>query len=131
MQSAFKEQQWRVGLITAPAEEKDLVERLVVPGRVIVPSGSGAIVSSPVTGKAVPPEGRGFPKVGDKVEQGQVLALVEPSVTGADAVQLVVNQAQLRTLDADLAVKQLEIEQGSNRGIGSETGPGYSTADGD
>ena len=108
--SFLKEQQWRVGLITAPAENKELVERLVVPGRVIVPSGSGAIVSSPVTGKAVPPEGKGFPRVGDKVEQGQVLALVEPSVAGAEAVQLVANQAQLQTLDADLAVKQLEIE---------------------
>ena len=108
--SFLKEQQWRVGLITAPAENRDLVERLVAPGRVIVPSGSGAIVSSPVIGKAVPPAGKGFPRVGDKVEQGQILALVEPSVTGADAVQLVANQAQMQTLDADLAVKQLEIE---------------------
>ncbi|MEN6498109.1 MAG: efflux RND transporter periplasmic adaptor subunit [Thermoguttaceae bacterium] len=108
--SFLKEQQWRVGLITAPAENRELVERLVVPGRVIVPSGAGAIVSSPVTGKAVPPEGEGFPRVGDKVKQGQVLALVEPSVAGAEAVQLVTNQAQLQTLDADLAVKQLEIE---------------------
>jgi multidrug efflux pump subunit AcrA (membrane-fusion protein) len=108
--SFLKEQQWRVGLITAAAEKRELVERLVVPGRVIVPPGSGAIVSSPVTGKAVPPEGTGFPKVGNKVEKGQVLALVEPSVAGAEAVQLVANQAQLQTLDADLAVKQLEIE---------------------
>jgi multidrug efflux pump subunit AcrA (membrane-fusion protein) len=44
------------------------------------------------------------------VEQGQVLAQVEPSVAGAEAVQLVANQAQLQTLDADLAVKQLDIE---------------------
>ena len=108
--SFLKEQQWRVGLITAPAGNKDLVERLVAPGRVIVPSGAGAIVTSPVTGKAAPPNSKGFPKAGDKVKQGQVLALVEPSVAGAEAVQLVANQAQLQTLDADLAVKQLEIE---------------------
>lgn len=108
--SFLKEQQWRVGLTTAPAEPRDLVERLTVPGRVIVPAGAGAIVGSPVTGKAAPPEGKGFPRVGEKVEQGQVLAVVEPSVAGAEAVQLVANQAQLQTLDADLAVKQLEIE---------------------
>lgn len=108
--SFLKEQQWRIGLITAPADNRELVERLVVPGRVIVPSGSGAIVSSPVTGKAAPPDSHGFPRVGDKVEQGQVLALIEPSIAGAEAVQLVANQAQLQTLDADLAVKQLEIE---------------------
>jgi multidrug efflux pump subunit AcrA (membrane-fusion protein) len=108
--SFLKEQQWRVGLVTAPAEQRDLVERLVAPGRVIVPPGSGAIVGSPVTGKAVSPDSQGFPKVGDKVEQNQVLALIEPSVAGAEAVQLVANQAQLQTLDADLAVKQLDIE---------------------
>jgi cobalt-zinc-cadmium efflux system membrane fusion protein len=108
--SFLKEQQWRVGLITTVADERELVERLAVPGRVIVPQGSGAIVGSPIAGKAAPPDGEGFPKVGDKVEKGQVLAFVEPSVAGAEAVQLVANQAQLQTLDADLAVKQLEIE---------------------
>jgi membrane fusion protein, heavy metal efflux system len=108
--SFLKEQQWRVGLITTAAETHELVERLVVPGRVIVPQGSGAIVGSPLTGKATPPKDTGFPKVGDKVEKGQVLAFIEPSVAGAEAVQLVANQAQLQTLDADLAVKQLEIE---------------------
>jgi membrane fusion protein, heavy metal efflux system len=108
--SFLKEQQWRVGLITTAAEKHELVERLVVPGRVIVPQGSGAIVGSPITGKATPPADKGFPKVGDKVKKGQVLALIEPSVAGAEAVQLVANQAQLQTLDADLAVKQLEIE---------------------
>jgi cobalt-zinc-cadmium efflux system membrane fusion protein len=108
--SFLKEQQWRVGLVTTAAEKRELVERLAAPGRVIVPQGSGAIVGSPIPGKAAPPEGKGFPKVGDKVEKGQVLASIEPSVAGAEAVQLVANHAQLQTLDADLAVKQLEIE---------------------
>lgn len=108
--SFLKEQQWRVGLITAVAERRELVERLVVPGRVIVPQGSGAIVGTPITGKAATPDGKGFPRVGDKVQKGQVLAFIEPTVAGAEAVQLVANQAQLQTLDADLAVKQLEIE---------------------
>jgi multidrug efflux pump subunit AcrA (membrane-fusion protein) len=108
--SFLKEQQWRVGLVTSTAEKRELVERLVVPGRVIVPQGSGAIVGSPITGKAALPNDKGFPKVGDKVEKGQVLAFIEPSVAGAEAVQVVANNAQLQTLDADLAVKQLEIE---------------------
>jgi membrane fusion protein, heavy metal efflux system len=106
----LKEQQWRIGLITAAARQNELVERLVVPGRVVVPQGSGAIVGSPITGKAAQPSDKGFPKVGDKVEKGQVLAYLEPSVAGSEAVQLVANQAQLQTLDADLAVKQLDIE---------------------
>ncbi|HBO45158.1 MAG TPA: hypothetical protein DD670_14770 [Planctomycetaceae bacterium] len=108
--SFLKEQQWRAGVITTAAAQRELVERLVVPGRVIVPQGSGAVVGSPTTGKVAPPDGRGFPKVGDKVEKGQTLAFVEPSIAGAEAVQLIANHAQLQTLDADLAVKQLDIE---------------------
>lgn len=106
----LKEQQWRIGLKTHVARTRELIERLNVPGRIIVPQGSGAIVGAPITGKALPPPGKEFPKVGDRVEKNQVLAVVEPSVAGADAVQLVANQAQLQTLDADLAARQLEIE---------------------
>jgi membrane fusion protein, heavy metal efflux system len=108
--SFLKEQQWRVGLITASANEQELVERLVVPGRVIVPPGSGAIVNPPITGKVYPPQGKDFSRIGEKVEKGQVLAVIEPSVAGAEAVQMVANNAQLQTLDADLAVKQMDIE---------------------
>ena len=40
-------------------------------------------------------------------EADQVLAVIEPSVAGAQSVQLLVNQAQLRTLDAELAAKRV------------------------
>ncbi|MBC8870416.1 MAG: efflux RND transporter periplasmic adaptor subunit [Planctomycetes bacterium] len=108
--SFLKEQQWRVGVTTVEATEQELVERLVVPGRVIVPPGSGAAVSSPIGGKVSPPEDGRFVQVGEKVHEGQVLGVIEPSVAGAEAVQLVANQAQLQTLDADLVIKQLDIE---------------------
>jgi multidrug efflux pump subunit AcrA (membrane-fusion protein) len=39
-----------------------------------------------------------------------VVAVVEPSIAGPESVQLLVNQAQLRTLDAELAAKQLDTE---------------------
>lgn len=108
--SFLKEQQWRVGVTTVEAAEQELVERLVVPGRVIVPPGSGAAVSSPVGGKILPPESGHFVQVGEKVAKDQILGVIEPTVAGADAVQMVANQAQLQTLDADLVIKQLDIE---------------------
>lgn len=108
--SFLKEQQWRIGVTTAEAAEQELVERLVVPGRVIAPPGSGAAVNSPIVGKISPPEHGRFVQVGEKVHEGQVLGIIEPTVAGADAVQLVANQAQLQTLDADLVIKQLDIE---------------------
>ena len=108
--SFLKEQQWRIGVTTVEASEQELVERLVVPGRVIVPPGSGAAVSSPVSGKILPPESGRFVQVGEKVLEGQVLGVIEPTIAGADVVQLVANQAQLQTLDADLVIKQLDVE---------------------
>ena len=106
----LKEQQWRIGVTTVEVTEQELVERLVVPGRVMVPPGSGAVVSSPITGKISLPEGGRFVQLGENVQKGQLLAVVEPSVAGAEAVQLVANQAQLQMLDADLAIKQLDLE---------------------
>ena len=105
----LKEQQWRVGLTTAQVQERKLVERLVVPGRVIAPPGAGAVVSSPVAGTVSPPDDR-FVQIGQFVEIGQVLAVVDPAIAGSDAVELVANQAQLQSLDADLVIKQLDLE---------------------
>jgi multidrug efflux pump subunit AcrA (membrane-fusion protein) len=60
----------------------------------------------------MPPPGGQFPDPGDNVDAGQILAVVDPSVAGAQSVQMLVNQAQLRTLDAELAAKRLDIEAG-------------------
>ena len=108
--SFLKEQQWRVGVTTVEATEQELVERLVVPGRVIVPPGSGAAVSSPIGGKISPPERRALRPGRREGPARPSLGVIEPSVAGAEAVQLVANQAQLQTLDADLVIKQLDIE---------------------
>ncbi|NQU25847.1 MAG: efflux RND transporter periplasmic adaptor subunit [Candidatus Nealsonbacteria bacterium] len=108
--SFLKEQQWPIGLLTVEAKEQELIERLVVPGRVIVAPGAGAAVTSQISGIVSPPASERFPRVGEQVRQGQILAVVEPSIAGAEAVQLIANHAQLQTLDADLAVKQLDIE---------------------
>lgn len=106
----LKEQQWRVGLTTVATMEHELVERLVAPGRVVLPPGAGAAVVSPIAGKVAPAQSERFVQIGEKVRKGQVLGVIEPSIAGADAVQLVANQAQLQTLDADLVIKQLDGE---------------------
>ena len=108
--SYLKEQQWRVGLTTTPVQERDLVERLVVPGYVIAPPGAGAVVSSPIAGRVLPPPDGRLAQIGESVKAGQVLAVIEPAIAGSDAVQLVANHAQLRSLDADLVIKQLDLE---------------------
>ena len=106
----LKEQQWRIGLRTTVLQTQSIAEQLVVPGKVVAPHGSETMVFPPVPGRVMLPPSGPFPRIGETVEAGQVLAVIEPSVAGAQSVQLLVNQAQLRTLDAELAAKQLDIE---------------------
>jgi multidrug efflux pump subunit AcrA (membrane-fusion protein) len=106
----LKEQQWRIGLRTAVVRPRSIAEQLVVPGKVVAPHGSETMVFSPVPGRVTPPPDGPLPQIGEAVEAGQTLAVIEPSIAGAQSVQLLVNQAQLRTLDAELAARQLDIE---------------------
>jgi multidrug efflux pump subunit AcrA (membrane-fusion protein) len=106
----LKEQQWHARMVSTVVESRQLAERLVVPGRVIAPRFSEAVVPPPVAGQILPPPGGCFPRVGQRVRAGDVLAVIEPSVVGSEAVQLLVNRAQMETLDTELSTKQLEIE---------------------
>jgi multidrug efflux pump subunit AcrA (membrane-fusion protein) len=106
----LKEQQWHAGMMTAVVRPQELAEQLAVPGRVTVPRFSEAVVPPPVSGRVLPPPDGQLPRVGQKVEQGDVLAVIEPSVAGSEAVQMLANRAQLHALDAELATKQLDVE---------------------
>ena len=106
----LKEQQWRIGLRTEIVEPREIAETLVVPGQVVAPHGAEAMIVPPIPGRVMPPAPAEFPRIGESVEAGQLLAVIEPSVAGPQAVQLIVDQAQLKTLDAELSAKQLDVE---------------------
>jgi RND family efflux transporter MFP subunit len=106
----LKEQQWRIGLKTEVLQPREIAENLVVPGKVVAPHGSETMIVPPIPGRVLPPPSAQFPNIGARVSEGQLLAVIEPSVAGPEAVQLLVNQAQLKTLDAELAAKRLDIE---------------------
>ena len=106
----LKEQQWRIGLRSEVSQAREIAECLVVPGKIVAPHGSEALIVPTVPGRVLPPPQGAFPDVGNRVTAGQVVAVMEPSVAGAQSVQLLVNQAQLRTLDAELTARQLEVE---------------------
>ena len=88
----LKEQQWRIGLRTAVVRPRSIAEQLVVPGKVVAPHGSETMVFSPVPGRVTPPPDGPLPQIGEAVEAGQTLAVIEPSIAGAQSVQLLVNQ---------------------------------------
>jgi RND family efflux transporter MFP subunit len=80
---------------------------IALAGRVIPdPSASGAVQTS-VTGRLSPPPG-GFPRLGQRVKAGDVLALVQPSLGAADITS---QQQQARELEQQIALVQRRLER--------------------
>ncbi|MCH8967451.1 MAG: efflux RND transporter periplasmic adaptor subunit, partial [Planctomycetes bacterium] len=104
------EQQWKIGTLYEKAARRTLVHRLPLPGRIVAPHGASAVVSPPVDGRLWPPPDGRLPQVGDDVEAGQVLAMVEPPLPVTDGAQLSANRAWLQTLEMELAQRELEID---------------------
>lgn len=102
----LKEQQWGVPFATAFAQEGRLIPSVIVSGRITTPPGGSAEVGAPVVGRiGAPPSG--FPRPGDTVGKGQLLATLSPSPSspeGAARASLALAEARARraTAQADL-----------------------------
>ncbi len=110
--SFLKEQQWKILAGTEPAKKRKLVEQLRLPARVAARPGSLAQVTPPIAGRLLLPPGKSMPLVGEKVETGQVLALIQPSFSEMAArfveAEGEVVRAKLALEQADLALKRIE-----------------------
>lgn len=108
--SFLKEQQWKILSKTEPLQKRPMIQRLRLPAAVAAPPGSKAIVLSPVAGRLQAPQGKNMPTVGDKVQAGQILALVLPPLAGGDLLAFSGNQQQLETLEMELTARWAEAE---------------------
>lgn len=104
--SFLKEQQWKVLTKTDPVGKRRMVERVRVPAVVAARPGSRAVVAPPVAGRLLAPDGRALPSVGDPVEAGQTLALVQPPFS--DFAARVV-EAHAEAVRSKLALDQAEL----------------------
>lgn len=106
----LKEQAWKIGLVHEPAASRRLVERLVVPGEVVPAAGAKAFVTPPLSGRVLPPPGGVLPIIGQVVEAGQVVALIEPPLLGPGGTSMTANRAQVLALVAEADAKLGEAE---------------------
>jgi cobalt-zinc-cadmium efflux system membrane fusion protein len=106
--SFLKEQQWKILAGTEPATKRKLVEQLRLPAVVAARPGSLAQVTPPVAGRLVLPDGKTMPLVGDQVEAGQVLALIQPSFSEVGARFV---EAEGEVVRAKLALEQADLAQ--------------------
>lgn len=120
--SFLKEQQWKILAGTAPVTRRRLVEQLRLPAVVAARPGSLAQVTPPVAGRLLLPDDKSMPLVGEAVEAGQVLALLQPSFSevGARFVEAEgeVVRSRLALEQADLAFERIEklVKAGAKSG---------------
>lgn len=98
------EQQWQARVLFAQAAPARLVRRLAVPARTLLAEGASAVASAPVPGRLVAAPQAALPRSGERVEAGQVLALVEPLLSAPEA-------AQWRALELEQARQVIEVER--------------------
>lgn len=101
--SFLKEQQWKVLTRTEPVGKRKLTGRVRVAATVAARPGSKAAVTPPVAGRLLAPPGKAFPALGERVEAGQALALVQPPLSEF--------AARLVEADAELVRAKLVLDQ--------------------
>ena len=96
-----------LGVRTIMAKSDDHRRAVTMAGRVIPdPSASGTVQAS-ATGR-LSPLPAGFPRLGQRVKAGDVLAIVQPSIGAADVTN---QQQQARELDQQIALVQRKLER--------------------
>jgi hypothetical protein len=91
-------------LFTAEENHPGTVE---LPARVIPDPNASGYVQSSMGGRLMPPPG-GLPRLGTKVEAGQVLAVVMPVIGAAD---LASQQAQLREVEQEISLIETRFKR--------------------
>ncbi len=99
--SFLKEQQWKILSKTELVAKRRLVERVRVAARVRVKPGYSATIASPVSGQLVAAPAQPLPHPGQKVEAGQLLALLKPNFSEAGA-KVAEAQSEFATTKAGL-----------------------------
>ena len=94
------EQQWLIRMKLAVAEEQTVARQITSTGRVIPSANSQALVAPPVSGIL---SGSNLPRVGQRVVQGQTIAVIQQTATSAE-------QAQVRAATASLNLENARLE---------------------
>jgi RND family efflux transporter MFP subunit len=90
---------------TIPAVEAEHRRSVEMAGRVIPDPNASGFVQTAIGGRLAPPP-EGFPLIGSKVEAGQLMALVEPSLAAADQSSIRQTKAEL---EQEIALEERQV----------------------
>lgn len=102
-----KQTQRVLSIRTLFSEEQVHPGTVELPARVIPDPNASGYVQSSMGGRLMAPQG-GFPRLGTRVEEGQVLALVVPVIGAAD---LTSQQAQLREVEQEISLIEIKLKR--------------------
>jgi len=105
------ESQWPLGMQFERVGPGSFREHFEAPGRIDGQPGARAHVAAPVAGLLAVSHGGSWPRLGDRVEAGQVLARVETYLSASDLVGLQALEYQQHQLRHELDLQQLEAER--------------------
>jgi len=94
------EQQWLIRMKLALVEEQTVARQITATGRVIPSANSQALVAPPVSGIL---SGSNLPRLGQRVAQGQTIAVIQQTATSAE-------QAQVRAAASSLNLERARLE---------------------
>lgn len=105
--SFLKEQQWKVDFNVTEVARRSLRPSVPVNATIRAASDGESMVTSPFDGRISAPSG-GLPRIGQKVEAGDVVAYVVPSLSAGEISQL---RSEVRKSKAELARAERELER--------------------
>ena len=94
------EQQWLIRMKLAQVEEQTVARQITTTGRVVPAANKQAVVAPPVSGILT---GGQIPRIGQRVAQGQTIAVLQQTATSAE-------QAQVRAAAASIGLENARLE---------------------
>ncbi len=100
------EQQWLIRMKLAQVEERTVARQVTATGRVVPASNMQAVIAPPVGGIIT---GAAVPRVGQRVSQGQTIAVLQQTATSAEQAQVRAAQAQVEAQNAQLRAQNAQV----------------------
>ncbi len=109
--SFLKEQQWKMDFRIETSGKQILTQTISVPGKIVPTAYRMAKISPPLDGKIMLDRKISLPKLGDKVQAGDVLAIIEPSLDSFSSSGEYRIEQEMRNSEAMLSLAQKELER--------------------
>ena len=102
------EQQWLIRMKLARVDEQTVARQITATGRVVPAANKQAVIAPPVGGILA---GGQIPRIGQRVAQGQTIAVLQQTATSAE-------QAQVRAAAASISLENARLEADSRTAVG-------------